>query len=131
MGMQLALPSNNQALKGVFRLPPVVPEFNTPAYWLFTAVWVMALLLAVAGPVLGFHYRYTEKPNNSQLLLGSRAGFAVSPRDATTVRFTVGPQAETAGIVAGDHIVAIYGLPLPRTMPVNEEALAEHSNDPA
>ena len=129
--MQLALPRNNQALKGGFRLPPAVPEFNTPTYWLFTAVWAVALLLAIAGPVLGFHYRYTEKPNNSQLLLGSRAGFAVSPHDATTVRFTVGPQAATAGIVAGDHIVAIYGLPLPRAMPVNEEALAEHANDPA
>ena len=31
----------------------------------------------------------------------------------TDVRFTVGPQAEAAGIVPGDHIVAIYGLPLP------------------
>ena len=53
------------------------------------------------------------------------------PRDATTVRFTVGPQAETAGIVPGDHILAIYGLPLPPSMPVNEETLAEHANDPA
>src|SRR3954453_2870761 len=129
--MQHALPRNKQLLKGGFRLPPVVPEFNRLGFWLFTVAWVLTLLLAVAGPILGFHYRYTEKPNNSQLLLGSRAGFAVSPRDAATVRFTVGPQAETAGIVPGDHILAIYGLPLPRTMPVNEEALAEHANDPA
>ena len=86
--MQLALPRNNQPLKGGFRLPPVVPEFNTLGFWLFTAVWALALMLAIAGPVLGFHYRYTEKANNSQLLLGSRAGFAVSPRDAATVRFT-------------------------------------------
>jgi hypothetical protein len=55
----------------------------------------------------------------------------VSPRDGTVVRFTVGPQAETAGIVAGDKITAIYGLQLPDTMPVNEEALAQHANDPA
>src|SRR4051812_8617301 len=129
--MQHALPRNKQLLKGGFRLPPVVPEFNRLGFWLFTVAWVLTLLLAVAGPILGFHYRYTEKPNNSQLLLGSRAGFAVSPRDAATVRFTVGPHAETAGIVPGDHILAIYGLPLPRTMPVNEEALAEHANDPA
>ncbi|HVU30593.1 MAG TPA: hypothetical protein VHE36_09350 [Sphingomicrobium sp.] len=131
MGLQLALPGNFRTPKGGFRLPPVVPKFNTPAFWAFTIVWVLAFLLAIAGPVLGFHYRYTEKRNNSQLLLGSRAGFAVSPRDATRVRFTVGPQAETAGIVAGDHIIAIYGLPLPPSMPMNEEALAEHANDPA
>ena len=129
--MQLALPRTDQTLKGGFRLPPVVPPFNTLTYRLFTALWLFAFLLAVVGPVVGFHHRYTEPSNNSQLLLGSRAGFAVSPRDATLVRFTVGPDAEKAGIRAGDHIIAIYGLPLPKTMPVNEEALAEHANDPA
>ena len=129
--MQLALPRTDQTLRGGFRLPPVVPPFNTLTHRLFTAIWLFAFLLAIVGPVLGFHHRYTEPSNNSQLLLGSRAGFAVSPRDATLVRFTVGPDAQKAGIVAGDHIVAIYGLPLPRTMPVNEEALAQHANDPA
>jgi hypothetical protein len=129
--MQLALPMTDRALKGGFRLPPVVPEFSTAGYRLFTALWVLVFLLAVAGPVIGFYGRYTEKPNNSQLLLGSRAGFAVSPRDATLVRFTVGPQSKTAGVVPGDHILAIYGLPLPPTMPVNEEVWAEHNNDPA
>src|SRR5699024_6909958 len=43
----------------------------------------------------------------------------------------VGPQAERAGIVAGDKIVAIYGLPLPQHMPVDETSLALHANDPA
>src|SRR5205814_697584 len=38
---------------------------------------------------------------------------------------------EKAGIVPGDHIIAIYGLPLPPSMPVNEEALSRHGNDPA
>lgn len=129
--MQLALPRTDQLLTRGFRLPPVVPPFNTLTHRLFTAVWVVAFLLAIAGPVVGFYFRYTEPANNSQLLLGSRAGFAVSPRDATLVRFTVGPQAQAAGVVAGDHIVAIYGLPLPRMMPVSEEALAAHANDPA
>ena len=129
--MQLALGRTDHALKGGFRLPPVIPEFNTLGYRLFTAAWALVLLLAIAGPVVGFYYRYTEKPNNSQLFLGSRAGFAVSPRDATVVRFTVGPHAAKAGIVAGDHIIAIYGLPLPKSMPFDEEALAEHANDPA
>ena len=76
---------------GGFQLPPVVPPFNTLSFRIFTLVWVLAFLLAIAGPVLGFYHRYTERANNSQLLLGSRAGFAVSPRDATLVRFTVGP----------------------------------------
>jgi hypothetical protein len=133
--MQLALRRTDGALRGAldggFRLPPVVPEFNTLAYRLFTALWGLVLLLAIVGPILGFHYRYTEKPNNSQLLLGSRAGFAVSPRDATLVRFTVGPQPSKGGVVPGDHIVAIYGIPLPRTMPMNEEVFADHANDPA
>jgi hypothetical protein len=128
--MQLALPTAGQ-LKGGFRLPPVVPPFNTLAYWIFTALWMCAFALAVTGPVAGFYLRYASPANNSQLLLGSRAGFAVAPRDATVVRFTVGPQAESAGIVPGDKITAIYGLPLPPRMPVNEEALAQHANDPA
>ena len=129
--MQLALPRTDQTLTRGLRLPPVVPPFNTLSYRLFTVIWVLAFLLAIAGPVAGFYYRYTEPANNSQLLLGSRAGFAVSPADATLVRFPVGPQAKDAGMVAGDHIVAIYGLPLPATMPVNEQALAAHADDPA
>jgi hypothetical protein len=129
--MELALSRSDKALRGGFRLPPVVPQFNSSTYRLFTAVWVMAFLLAVVGPIVGFYFRYTEPANNSQLLLGSRAGFAVSPRDATLIRFTVGPQTRSAGIVPGDHIVAIYGLPLPPMMPVNEESLAAHANDPA
>jgi hypothetical protein len=129
--MQLALSRTDQPLKGGFRLPPVVPPFNKRGYWLFTVLWGLAFLLAVAGPVAGFYFRYTAPHNNSQLLLGSRAGFAVSPRDATLVRFPVGPQAEAAKIVPGDHIVAIYGIEMPRSMPFNEEALAEHASDPA
>lgn len=129
--MQLALPRREQALRSAFRLPPVMPQFNTRTYRLFTAVWLLVFLLAVAGPIVGFYFRYTERPNNSLLLLGSRAGFAVSPSDATLVRFTVGPESETAGIRAGDHIVAIFGLRLPKTMPVNEQALAANANDPA
>jgi hypothetical protein len=129
--MQLALPRADNVLTRRFRLPPVVPEFNTLTYRLFTIFWLLVFALAVIGPVVGFYYRYTEPRNNSQLLLGSRAGFAVSPHDATTVRFPVGPQTKNAGIVPGDHIIAIYGLPLPNVMPVTEEALAEHANDPA
>ena len=129
--MQLALPNIEQALTRRFRLPSAVPPFNTRGYRLFSVVWLAAFLLALAGPLAGFYYRYTSPANNSQLLLGSRAGFAVAPRDATTVRFIVGPQAEAAGIRPGDKIVAVYGLPLPAVMPYTEEALADHADDPA
>src|SRR5947209_17276181 len=129
--MQLALSMDGQRRDSEFRLPASLPPFNTLTYRLFTLVWMLAFALALAGPLAGIYLRYTEPENNSQLLLGSRAGFAVSPRDATLVRFTVGPEAESAGIVAGDHITAIYGLPLPPSMPVNEEALAKHAEDPA
>ena len=129
--MQLALSRTEAPLKGGFRLPPVVPPFNTAGYWLFTILWGLAFLLAVAGPLAGFYLRYTAPHNNSQLLLGSRTGFAVSPRDATLVRFPVGPQTEAAQIVPGDHIVTIYGIDMPRSMPFDEKSLAEHGNDPA
>lgn len=129
--MQLALAKTDWISGGKFRLPPSVPPFSKTGYRLFTVLWVAAFLLAVAGPLAGFSIRYTEPANNSQLLLGSRAGFAVSPNDSTLVRFTVGPAAKAAGVRRGDHIIAVYGLPLPRTMPVTEEALAEHANDPA
>ena len=129
--MQLALPIAGRTRTGGFRLPPCVPPFNNLSWRLFTAVWSIFFVLALAGPVVGFYIRYTEPKNNSQLLLGSRAGFAVSPRDATVVRFPVGPEAEAAGIAAGDKITAVYGLALPRSMPVNEAALAAHANDPS
>jgi hypothetical protein len=131
MGIQLALPRTDHGLSGGFRLPPAVPPFNTLSHRIFTAVWILVFLLALAGPIGGLYLRDRAPGNNSQLLLGSRAGFAVSPRDATVVRFPVGPEADAAGIRAGDHIIAIYGLPLPPSMPYNEEALAEHASDPA
>jgi hypothetical protein len=129
--MQLALSNAGETLKGGIRLPPAVPPFNTRAFRLFSIIWAAVFLLALVGPLAGFSFRYSSPENNSQLLLGSRAGFAVSPRDATVVRFTVGPEADKAGIRAGDHIVAVYGLPLPKVMPVTEEALAQHADDPA
>ena len=129
--MQLALADTTQRLQRRFRLPPAVPPFNTRAYRIFTVIWFLALLLAMVGPATGIYYRYTSPDNNSQLMLGSRAGFAVSPKDATRIRFTVGPDAEKQGLRAGDDIVAIYGLPIPKVMPVSEQVLAANGEDPA
>jgi hypothetical protein len=125
--MQLALTGGTLTR---LRLPPVVPPFSTRGYRLFSVLWLAAFALALIGPLAGFYSRYTAPANNSQLLLGSRAGLAVSPADATRVRFLVGPPA-AHGIRPGDHIVAVYGLPLPAVMPVTETALAEHADDPA
>ena len=130
--MQLALPVKaGLGLNGRFRLPPVVPPFNKRNHRLFSILWIAAFLLALVGPMAGIYIRYTAPNNNSQLLTGSHAGFAVSPEDATLVRFPVGPQTAAAGVHPGDRIIAVYGLPLPKVMPINEEAIAEHAEDPA
>ena len=130
--MQLALPVKpGLGLGDRFRLPPAIPPFNKRNHRLFSILWIVAFLLAIAGPVSGLYIRYSAPENNSQLLLGSHAGFAVSPEDATLIRFPVGPQAAAAGIKSGDRIIAVFGLPLPKVMPTNQEALAEHAEDPA
>ena len=131
MGVQLAMPPAIGALKARLRLPDAVPPFNTRAYHIFSFVWLAAFLLALVGPAAGLYYRSTSPENNSQLMLGSRAGFAVSEQDATAIRFPVGTEAREAGIRKGDDIIAIYGLPLPQVMPVTEQALAAHPDDPA
>ncbi len=130
--MQLALPvTADDGPKGRFRLPSAVPPFNKRGHRIFSILWIAAFMLAVVGPVMGLYFRYSAPDSNSQLLLGSRAGFAVSPNDATLVRFPVGPKTSGAGVHPGDRIVAVYGLPLPKVMPINEEALADHAEDPA
>lgn len=114
-----------------FKLPDAVPPFGRRTHRLFSLVWVAALLLAVIGPAMGLYQRYSNPGDNSQLMLGSRAGIVVSANDATEVRFTVGTEASKAGLEPGDDIVAIYGLPLPRQMPMSEQVLREKTDDPA
>ncbi|MEO6224546.1 MAG: hypothetical protein ABIO80_01645 [Sphingomicrobium sp.] len=129
--MQLAFATGGDWLKDRFKLPPAVPAFGPRTQRIFSIFWIAAFLLALAGPITGIYLRYSAPENNSQLLLGSRAGFAVSLQNATTVRFPVGSTSSAAGIRAGDRIVAVYGLPLPKVMPMSEEALAVHQDDPA
>ncbi|HET9459215.1 MAG TPA: hypothetical protein VFO51_04460 [Sphingomicrobium sp.] len=114
-----------------FRLPERVPPFNTQVYRIFSVVWFAALLLAIVGPIGGLYERYMAPGDNSQLIMGSRAGFAVDARDATKIRFRVGPYSREVGIRKGDDIIAIYGLPMPEKMPVTEKVLDEHADDPA
>ncbi len=131
MTVEAALAERFKPLRARLRLPNRVPPFNTTAHHVFTIIWIAALLLAVGGALMGLYNRYSSPGANSQLLLGSRAGFAVSPQDATQIRFTVGHEAREAGIKTGDHIIAIYGLPLPAKMPVTEQSLTTHADDPA
>ncbi len=131
MTAHLAIGERFRPLRTRLKLPDRVPPFNTSAYRIFTVVWVAALVLAVFAPMMALYERYTSAGDNSQLVIGSRAGFAVSPQDATKVRFTIGPAAREAGLRAGDDIIALYGLPMPARMPVTERALAAHGNDPA
>lgn len=131
MTFQLAMPAGLTGLRSRFKLPKRVPPFNSTVHRIFSVVWVAALLLALAGPIGGLYQRYVASGDNSQLVLGSRAGFAVSHQDATHIRFLVGPEARAAGIRKGDDIIAIYGLPMPQKMPVTERALEEHGDDPA
>lgn len=114
-----------------FRLPERVPPFNTRVYRIFSVIWFAALLLAIVGPIGGLYERYMAPGDNSQLIMGSRAGFAVDARDATKIRFRVGPYSRESGIRKGDDIIAIYGLPLPDKMPVSERALQRNADDPA
>ena len=131
MTAQLALAGKLRPLGGRFKLPNRVPPFNTVAHRIFTIIWAAVLLVAIVAPAVALYDRYTSPGDNSQLMLGSRAGFAVSPEDATRVRFTVGPDARNAGMRKGDDIIAIYGLPVPNRMPVTDEALAARADDPA
>lgn len=131
MTLQVAIPARLWPFGKQLKLPNRVPPFNTTAYRIFSAIWFAALLLAVAGPIMGLYDRYVAPGDNSQLVLGSRAGIAVSPQDATRIRFTIGPYSREAGIRKGDDIIAVYGLPLPDKMPITEEALTRHEDDPA
>ena len=131
MTAQLVIGGVSAPFRDRIKLPRRVPPFNTIAHRIFTAVWIVALLLAVVGPVMALYDRYTSPGDNSQLVTGSRGGFAVSLQDATRIRYVIGPEARAAGLQKGDHIVAIYGLPMPDKMPVTDRALAVHGEDPA
>lgn len=128
--VRLALQNPLLGLESRFRLPDAVPPFSNRVYRLFWAIWLAAFLLAIAGPISGLYFRYAAPENNSQLLPGSRLGLALDEADATRIRFPVGPQARSLGIRPGDDIVAVYGIPVPKIMPVSLEELERAPPDP-
>lgn len=95
-----------------------IPDFSPRAYLVFTILWWAALLLAVAGPVAGTWSRIADGAQNSALVPGSRAGVALAEEDLTRIRFPVGPEAQAAGIRAGDEIVAIDTIPVSEVVPM-------------
>ena len=106
------------------RLPERIPDLRRPWLTLFELLWYPALLLAIAGPIAGTWYRLTSPDENSALMLGSRAGLALSEDDLTRVRFPVGSAARAAGIQPGDDIIAINGAPIARVVPISELGIA-------
>jgi len=101
------------------RIPERIPELKQPWLTVFGILWFACLALAMAGPAIGIWYRFTSPAENSALMLGSRAGLVLSQDDLTQVRFAVGRAAEAAGVEPGDKIIAIEGLPLSKTVPLD------------
>jgi len=113
------------------KLPERIPDLKRPWLWVFELFWYAALALAVVGPVAGVWYRFSTPGENSALMIGSRAGMALSEDNLTQVRFAVGSAAKAAGIQPGDKIIAIEGLPVSNVVPL-DPALAKgphHATD--
>lgn len=105
-------------------LPERIPELKRPWLTLFELLWYPALLLAIAGPLIGTWHRLNSPDQNSALMLGSRAGLVLSEDDLTRVRFPVGAAARAAGIQPGDDIIAVNGAPIARLVPISERGIA-------
>ena len=111
--MQLARAQGEEPLKRRFVLPPAVPPFNTTIYRMFSFFWVAVFLLALAGPPVGFTSATRRRPTIPSCCSAAVPASPCLRRTQPPVRFPSGPHAGRAGIKAGDHIVAVYGLPLP------------------
>jgi hypothetical protein len=94
------------------RMPTRVPDFGPRGFLVFRLIWFAAFALALIGPVAGTWQRFSDAGRNSALVAGSRAGVALAEEDLTRIRFPVGSAAASAGIRAGDDIVAIDTIPV-------------------
>jgi hypothetical protein len=106
------------------KLPDRIPDIKGRWLILFELLWYPALLLAIAGPLIGTWHRLVQPSANSALMVGSRAGLVLNEEDLTKVRFPVGAAARTAGVRPGDDIVAINGVPVAKVVPISENGVA-------
>jgi hypothetical protein len=112
MATDIASENGTPAQRFRLRFPARIPDFGSRGYFVFRIVWFAAFALAVLGPVAGTWHRLAEAGRNSGLVAGSRAGIALAENDLTRIRFPVGAAAASAGIRAGDDIVAIDTIPV-------------------
>lgn len=132
MATEIASKGEPAAAGSRFRLPSRVPDFGPRGFFVFRILWFAAFALALIGPVAGTWNRFDDEARrNSILVAGSRAGLALAGEDLTRIRFPVGPAAASAGIRAGDDIVAIDTIPVSRqvAMPGSAAAAAGVGNE--
>jgi hypothetical protein len=100
------------------KLPECLPPLGRNALLVLRPLWWAVFLLALAGPVGGTWDRFANPAQNSQLMLGSRAGVVLAEQDLTRIRFAVGPLSSSLGIRPGDDIVAVDSIPVSEVVPL-------------
>jgi hypothetical protein len=123
MSVQLALQRGYDRLAVRLRLPAGVPPLKGRVATVIAICWFALFALAIVAPIGGLYDRFVHSGENSQLMLGSRAGIVVAEKDATRIRFTVGPTTKALGIKPGDDIVAVNGLAVADVVTMEQKAI--------